>query len=647
MSESVALYWNTARHLTPEQMAGRLSSLVRKTLDRRTGFPSWLYRRQLRSAASNLRERSDWASQQTHELLTRGDLLRCVDEPPSYHFTFLGRSRSYQRGKIDWGACGETLLWRYNLHYFEYAYDLAIAFRYHGDDRAYRAFRSLVTDWIACNAIGKTVGWDPYPTSLRIVNWLKACHLMRVALACDHEFRQVLVRSLHEQALHLRRNLEVHLLNNHVIENARALIWAGLFLEGSLPERWLSQGRALLIKELGRQVLPDGAQFERSPMYHCAVLLDCAELAALLRDTEQSLPPQVLDVLSSMVSCAEAMLFPDGETAYLNDCAQGMTVPSLRLIAAAKALLGVAAREPAECSELAGPVPVALPAAGYYWIRDRTRNAHLVVDCGELGPSFQPGHGHCDLLSYEWSVDGERVVIDSGADDYYGPVEWRKYYRSTCAHNTISVNGQEQSEIWGRFRVGRRARPLGVTWQVSAEGGTITAGYSGFPTVPGWVRHWRAIGVIGGGCLVVLDVVTGAGEFGVDSFVHLAPGYLLQSTTASTVEVASCGWQACFRPIIPPLSVEVSHGSYDPIQGWCAHRLGAAMPHTVIRARWGGAGTVVAGYCLTVSQGLVSRPTVRASEAGHVIEVTAGGCTYRVHCTVEAGRPKIEMATIG
>ena len=96
-------------------------------------------------------------------------------------------------------------------------------------------------------------------------------------------------------------------------------------------------------------------------------------------------------------------------------------------------------------------------ASGYFVIRNL--DDMLVVDCGEVGPDYQPGHAHCDTLSFELASDGRTIIVDSGVYDYEDS-EMRRYVRSTRAHNTAMVDGCEQSEIWGAFRVARRARPI-------------------------------------------------------------------------------------------------------------------------------------------------------------------------------------------
>ena len=95
------------------------------------------------------------------------------------------------------------------------------------------------------------------------------------------------------------------------------------------------------------------------------------------------------------------------------------------------------------------------PKAGTRVLRAPGSESCLIFDCGPLGPDYQPGHGHCDVLSYELSLHGQRVVVDTGVSTYE-PCAERLYERSTAAHNTLRVDGEEQAEVWASFRVGRR-----------------------------------------------------------------------------------------------------------------------------------------------------------------------------------------------
>ena len=151
-------------------------------------------------------------------------------------------------------------LWLYNLHYFD---GLAAS----ADDEHRALQRRLVARWIAENPPGHGNGWEPYPISLRLVNWIK-WSLSGEAL--DRAW----LASLAVQARWLARHIEWHLLGNHLLANAKALLFAGLFFDGPEAWRWFEQGLSIYEREIPRQILADGGHFELSPMYHAIILED-------------------------------------------------------------------------------------------------------------------------------------------------------------------------------------------------------------------------------------------------------------------------------------------------------------------------------------------------------------------------------------
>lgn len=122
--------------------------------------------------------------------------------------------------------------------------------------------------------MGAGNGWEAYPLSLRIANWVKWA-------LCGGELSERAVESLVLQARYLARSVEYHLLGNHLFANAKALVFAGAFFAGREAEGWLRRGLAILEREVGEQVLADGGHFERSPMYHALILEDVLDLLNL------------------------------------------------------------------------------------------------------------------------------------------------------------------------------------------------------------------------------------------------------------------------------------------------------------------------------------------------------------------------------
>ncbi len=207
----------------------------------------------------------------------------------------------------DWNRRESKKIWLYNLHYFD---DLNAE----GAPSRRDWHASLVSRWILENPPGHGNGWEPYPTSLRIVNWIKW------ALS-GNELPPVAVHSLAVQVRYLHRRLEFHLLGNHLFANAKALIFAGLYFLGDEAAIWLNKGVRTLVVEVPEQVLKDGGHFERSPMYHALIQEDLLDLVNLYRTFGREAPADWLAAGERMHAWLHALTHPDGEIALFNDSA--------------------------------------------------------------------------------------------------------------------------------------------------------------------------------------------------------------------------------------------------------------------------------------------------------------------------------------
>jgi uncharacterized heparinase superfamily protein len=415
-------------------------------------------------------------------------------------FTFVNRSEDLG-WPPRWNDPALPRLWLYNLHYFEYLGSLP-----------YEAGRALILDWIARHPLARgNAGWEPYPTSLRLVEWcawLFAAH--RAQAEADHALRERVWPSIWCQTEWLRRHLETHLRANHLLENAAALAVVGACFGGP-GESWLAQGLAWLDRELPEQMLRDGLHFERSPMYHARVVHVLDTLAAtrapeLVRRVE---PP-----LRAARTALAQLCHPDGEIALLNDSAFGIAPP------------------PGELDAPEGAF--ALRDAGYYGAR--STGHYLVCDAAPIGPDYNPGHAHGDLLSFELSLAGRRVVVDAGVHGYDGD-PLRAWCRSTRAHNTVEVDGEDQCEFWGTFRVARRARPRDVVWSEQGDGFRLSAWHDGYERLPGRPRHERAFRWYSAGVLLVRDRVSASGPVRAVSRLHLHPDCAIEALSARVARV--------------------------------------------------------------------------------------------------------------
>jgi uncharacterized heparinase superfamily protein len=205
------------------------------------------------------------------------------------------------------------------------------------------------------------------------------------------------------------------------------------------------------------------------------------------------------------------------------------------------------------------------------------------MDCGEMGPSHQPGHGPCGLLGFELDFGGRPAIVDTGVRGYGGDA-LRAHVRSTRAHNTLVIGGREQSEIWGVFRVARRARLRGtaVATADAESAARFEAAYR-----PYWsaaVTHRRTVRRErdSNGAWVIDDTVVGATGEPIASLIHLHPS--LSVSEASTRRIVAT-YPDGATVVIAPVGVDslcTWRGSESPPQGWWCPEFGVALPATAI-----------------------------------------------------------------
>ena len=216
----------------------------------------------------------------------------------------------------------------------------------------------------------------------------------------------------------------------------------------------------------------------------------------------------------------------------------------------------------------------------------------MIIDCGAVGPDYQPGHAHADTLSFELAVNGERVIVDSGVYGYE-PGSRRVYARSTRAHNTIQIDGEDQSEVWDVFRVARRAYPLRASLTSDRPGhATFEGAHDGYVRLPGQLIHKRSIDYSSSGEWTVHDTVEGNGIHTVESCLHIHPAYRV-SIVGRTTEVRDRIGQLMLT-ITPAPNAEVT---IEP--GWHFPEFGKELANSTLVMTYRGAVPVTLTYRMT------------------------------------------------
>lgn len=355
-------------------------------------------------------------------------------------FNILNLSKKFD-DKRDWNYSEYGKLWTYNLTYFEYLKE--------------KEDVNLIYDFIE-NISNVKDGLEPFPTSLRGINWIK--------FLTKYEIKDKKIDdSLYAQYYILLDNLEYHLLGNHLLENGFSLLFGAYYFQDEILYK---KAQEVLKKELDEQILDDGAHFELSPMYHQLMLfrvLDCINLVQNNNWKNKELLEFFKNKASLMLGWLEQITFENGNIPLINDSANKIAPTSKELFIYAKNLK-------LRFKHLK------LNESSYRKIKKE--NYECVVDVGEVGASYIPGHAHADTFNFELYIHNKPFIVDTGLSTY-NTGDKRDFERSTKAHNSVEVNEINSSEVWGGFRVANRANIIEVVEKEEKES-YINATHDGY-----------------------------------------------------------------------------------------------------------------------------------------------------------------------
>jgi uncharacterized heparinase superfamily protein len=415
-------------------------------------------------------------------------------------YDFLGESRVL--GADPFPAPGDAaLLWAYHLEYMDYLYDLGRAGLWNTVERLARAR-------LAAGDRGGVAARHPYPRARRVSAWLET-----LALAKDSRVRSLLAVGAWRTAGRVAADLERDVGGNHLLENGLALVLAGAAFRGRRARRWLIEGFRILAAGAREQVLTDGGHYELSPMYHARVLGVLAEGGLAARAAGLRVPGPYWETVARMVSFLRGVTPPDGRILLLGDTARDeFLVPEMLARA-------VAARLPVPCP----PVPRgdrAYPESGVYVMEDPGDGNFLALDAGAACPPRLPAHGQADTFALTLMAGGRELLVDPGLFEY-APGIMRDWCRATRAHSTVTVDGENSSEVWSSFRMGRGARVRSLRWSLTDGRGTISGEHDGY--APRGVTHGRLVSHLDRGLWLVADETRGSRSHTVVSRLHLHP----------------------------------------------------------------------------------------------------------------------------
>lgn len=530
--------------------------------------------------------------------------------------------------------------------------------------------------WIEDNPYLRGINWvSALETGTRAISWIMAYPFY--ADSCDASFRRRLAESLAQHMLFVEEHLSIgRFTNNHLIGEATALVAGGLFLDCRQSKRWLSKGLAFLEQEMERQVTADGVHVERSIAYH-RFFLDHYHLAkALLGTNGKSFTAPTVRGIERMTEFLLDLLSPDMSAPAFGDVddSRGLwthadcTADYRSLLALGavlfdrqdfKAVAGGLTEEVlwllgndgvSKFQELTPRFPnhtsSAYPDGGYYVMRGGwgTSDAQLVFRCGPIGHGHA-GHGHADALSYNLYANAYGFIVDSGTFSYNLDYQWRDAFRSTRAHNTIAVDGVDQSVTGDRMSWKSMAATRCLKW-VSIPSFDLVAGeHDGYQRLPDPVMHQRAIAFLKPDTWWIMDHLNGIEAHSFELFMHLRPdcSVELQEEHARVVlrspndaKLYAWSFSAAGNACLP----EVVTGSDEERAAWFSPGYGTRLPTRALRIRGEFEKRTTVFTCLSTSDADVRAVTSQDGIVGATIRRMDGSkdtLFYRMETDWPAG----------
>lgn len=450
----------------------------------------------------------------------------------------------------EWVVGSASKLENYNINYFDFLFGKTTLTSIEVEQ--------LMLNWIKSNNDYNSIPWHAYPCSLRLVNWIQYLLVQNIN-------NDIINDSILKQAHWLVKNLEFQLLGNHLFVNAKALIFAGLYLEANDSEIMLKKGLVLFNAELREQVLGDGGSFELSPMYHAIMLEDLLDIHGLfsiykLNDAEAQCHNSVLLAITKMFSWLSVMCLPNGRYSHFNDSSGGVA-PTLDELEKYSLNLSLPANEVSHDGN------VLLKSTGY--ARLQNSQAYLLCDVANVGPDYIPGHAHADTLSFELSLFGTDFIVNSGTSEY-GLSEERSRQRSTLAHSTLVINYENSSQTWGGFRVAKRARITALSFD--SDNSIIQGSHNGYERLGFGAIHSRKW-QLGRNQLVITDSVSGEGIHLISIYFHLAPNIKAEIQSSNAIQLTLIDGNTVIFKFDNALNAMILPSTYHPEFGHCINNL--------------------------------------------------------------------------
>jgi hypothetical protein len=503
-------------------------------------------------------------------------------------------------------------LWEPNRH--AHLVTLAQAFALTGEEKYFRVVQEHLDSWFIACPYGMGANWSSsLEAAMRLANWSAAWQLLGVQILEKHaEFAARWLRSVYQHAEFVRGWFSLHSsANNHLIGEAAGLFLAALcWPHWPRARAWLATAKAILEREALAQNAPDGVNREQAVWYQQSVLEMLVLCLLAGKANKQWFSPDYESRIEAMMDFLASIMDAGGNVPMFGDADDGVVAslapgaPPARSLLATGALLfhrgdfklkvgalddkarwlfGAGADQrfaalDAEKTRL--PLRQAYPEGGYYVLGcefETPNEIRVVADAGPLGYRSIAAHGHADALSFTLSAGGREFLVDPGTYAYHTQERWRQYFRGTGAHNTVRIDGLDQSVQGGNFMWLRKARAGCSLWLSSAHKDSFEGWHDGYLRLEDPVKHRRLIELDKKARRVLVeDTLEMEDEHEVELAFHCAEGCRVDPVEGGYV----LEQEGVSLKILLPVNGETQlyRGSLSPLAGWVSRSLDRREP---------------------------------------------------------------------
>jgi hypothetical protein len=523
---------------------------------------------------------------------------------------------------IDWrntDVGGVKYVWEINRH--QYIVALAKSYYITQDEKYGAECLNLLWDWVETNRALEGINWrSPLELSIRVISWTFVLHLLWDMLDFADVRLGKIVSSLFAQTLFIEKNLSRYSsANNHRLGEVAGLAVVGLGFTGFREaSRWTEKGLSFLEEEILAQIHSDGVGKEQSIGYLCFIL-DLALVAfAFARFRGRVLSEEVWHRIEKACEFIIASGEHPGALPRIGDDDDGFGIrfdDSSDNMSAVVGTVG-AMRTRNDFLAWSSPLPekvfwltgvnvmkrekyirsfnkeredltnsVAFENGGYYMMRSQVNGKVISgqIDSGELGYLSIAAHGHADCLSFILRHGSEFLLVDPGTYLYQSGGPWRDYFKSTRAHNTITVDGKNQSVSAGTFLWHKKAQPDTELWSTTEEIDIVIGSHDGYTRLNSPVVHRRAIIFLKPSIFLLVDKLLTSGTHEYEQNYHLHPDASAQRISDHHWILRGKDTHCCL--LLSPFEnqrVSAVQAEDNPILGWYSPAFGTKQPTTTI-----------------------------------------------------------------